>query len=62
MGAWEPVPTFAAQIHVPHNAVTGILNGQRSTIARLAIRVGLSCGTARRYWQNLKSIFGLRRA
>ena len=31
---------FAAHIHVPHNAVTGIMNGERSIGAQMAIRLG----------------------
>ena len=53
---------FAAHIHVPHNAVTGILNGQRSVTARMAIRLGLASGTTPHYRQNLQPIYNLKRA
>ena len=53
---------FAAHIHVPHNAVTDILNGQRSFTARMAIRLGLPSGTTPRYWRNLHAIDDPKRA
>jgi addiction module HigA family antidote len=53
---------FAEHIHVPHNAVTGILNGQRSVTAKMAIRLGLAFGTTPHYWQNLQAIYDLKRA
>ena len=53
---------FAAHIHVPHNAVTGILNGQRSFTARMAIRLGLPSGTTPHNRQNLLPIHNLKRA
>jgi addiction module HigA family antidote len=36
---------FAAHIHVPHNAVTGIINGERAISARMAIRLGRAFGS-----------------
>jgi addiction module HigA family antidote len=53
---------FAAHIHVPHNAVTGILNGERSVSAQMAIRLGQAFGTTPQYWMNLQSIYDLKRA
>ena len=53
---------FAAQIHVPPNAVTDILNGQRSVTARMAIRLGLPFGTTPHDRQNLQAIYALKRA
>ena len=53
---------FAAQIHVPHNAVTDILNGQRSVTPRLATRLGLPFGTTPHDRQNLQAIYALKRA
>ncbi len=53
---------FAAHIHVPHNAVTGIMNGERSISAQMAIRLGQAFGTTPRYWLNLQMIFDLKRA
>jgi addiction module HigA family antidote len=31
---------FAARIRVPHNAVSGVMNGERSISAQMAIRLG----------------------
>src|SRR5690242_151108 len=53
---------FAAHIHVPHNAVTGIMNGERSVTARMAIRLGMAFGTTPEYWLNLQTIYDLKRA
>lgn len=53
---------FADHIHVPHNAVTGILNGERSVSAQMAIRLGQAFGTTPQYWMNLQSIYDLKRA
>jgi len=36
---------FAEHIDVPHNAVTGIMSGERSVSARMAIRPGQAFGT-----------------
>ena len=53
---------FAAHIHVPHNAVTGIMNGERSISAQMAIRLGRAFGTTPQYWLNLQSIYDLKLA
>ena len=53
---------FAAHIHVPHNAVTGIMNGDRSVTAQMAIRLGQAFNTTPQYWQNLQAIYDLKRA
>jgi len=53
---------FAAHIHVPHNAVTGILNGERAVSAQMAIRLAQAFGTTPQYWMNLHSIYDLKRA
>lgn len=53
---------FAEHIHVPHNAVTGIMNGERSISAQMAIRLGRAFGTTPQYWLNLQSIYDLKRA
>jgi addiction module HigA family antidote len=53
---------FAAHVHVPHNAITGILNGDRAISAQMAIRLGRAFGTTPRYWQNLQAIYDLKRA
>jgi addiction module HigA family antidote len=53
--------TFAVHIHVPHNAVTGIMNGERAISAQMAIRLGQAFGTTPHYWLNLQSIYDLKR-
>jgi len=52
---------FAEHIHVPHNAVTGIMNGERSVSAQMAIRLGQAFGTTPQYWMNLQTIYDLKR-
>ena len=51
---------FAVHIHVPHNSVTGIMNGERSISARMAIRLGQAFGTTPEYWLNLQMIYDLK--
>ena len=53
---------FADHIHVPHNAITGILNGERSITAQMAIRIGRAFGTTPQYWLNLQTIYDLKLA
>jgi addiction module HigA family antidote len=53
---------FAQHIGVPHNAVTGIMNGQRAITAQMAIRLGQAFGTTPQYWLNLQTIYDLKRA
>jgi addiction module HigA family antidote len=53
---------FAEHILVPHNAVTGIMNGERSISAQMAIRLGQAFGTTSQYWLNLQTIYDLKRA
>ncbi len=53
---------FAQTIGVAHNAVSGIMNGQRAITARMAIRLGLAFGTTPNYWMNLQSIYDLKKA
>lgn len=53
---------FAEHIHVAHNAVTGIMNGERSISPQMAIRLGLAFDTPPRYWLNLQAIYDLRQA
>jgi antitoxin HigA-1 len=53
---------FAQHIGVPHNAVTGIMNGQRAITAQMAIRLGQAFGTTPQYWLNLQTIYELKRA
>lgn len=52
---------FAEHIQVPHNAVTGIMNGERSVSAQMAIRLGQAFGTTPQYWMNLQAIYDLKR-
>jgi antitoxin HigA-1 len=53
---------FGEHIHVPHNAVTGIMNGERSVSAQMAIRLGQAFGTTPQYWLNLQAIYDLKEA
>ena len=53
---------FAAHIHVPHNAVSGIMNGERSISAQMAIRLGQAFDTTPQYWLNLQTIYDLKQA
>jgi addiction module HigA family antidote len=53
---------FAEHIHVPHNAVTAIMNGERSISAQMAIRLGQAFGTTPQYWLNLQAIYDLKQA
>ena len=53
---------FAEHIGVPPNAVTGILNGERSVSALMAIRFGKAFGTTAQFWVNLQALYDLKRA
>ena len=53
---------FAEHIGVPHNAITGIMNGTRSVTAPMAIRLGKAFGTTPQYWLNLQSRYELKLA
>jgi addiction module HigA family antidote len=53
---------FGEHIGMPHNAVTEIMNGQRSVTAQMAIRLGKALGTTPEYWLNLQTIYDLKRA
>ena len=53
---------FADNIQVAHNAVTAIMNGERSITAPMAIRLGKAFGTTAQYWLNLQTIYDLKRA
>jgi addiction module HigA family antidote len=53
---------FANRIRVPHNAVTAIMNGDRSISAHMAIRLGQAFGTTAQYWLNLQMIYDLKKA
>lgn len=45
---------FAEHIGMPHNAVTGIMNGERSISAQMAIRLSQAFDTTPQYWLNLQ--------
>jgi addiction module HigA family antidote len=47
---------FAEHTRVPHYAVTGIVNGDRSVSAQMAVRLGKAFGTTPPYWLNLQTI------
>ena len=51
---------FGGHIGVPHNAVTGIMNGDRAISAQMAIRLGKAFGTTPHYWLNLQAIYDLK--
>ena len=53
---------FAKHIHVPPNAVTSILNGDRAITAQMAIRLSQVFRTSPQYWMNLQSIYDLKTA
>ena len=53
---------FAEHIHVPHNAITGIMNGNRAITAQMAIRLGKAFNTSPQYWLNLQAMHDLKRA
>jgi addiction module HigA family antidote len=48
---------FAEHIHVPPNAVTAILNGERGVTAQMALRFGQAFGTGPGYWMRLQDIY-----
>lgn len=48
---------FAGHIHVPPNAVTAILNGNRAVTAQMALRLGQAFGTGPGYWMRLQDIY-----
>jgi addiction module HigA family antidote len=53
---------FAEHIHVPHNAIAGIMNGERSISAQMAIRLGQAFSTTPQYWLTLQAIYDLKQA
>jgi addiction module HigA family antidote len=48
---------FAEHIHVPPNAVTGVLNGDRGVSAQMALRLGQAFGTGAGYWMRLQDTY-----
>lgn len=53
---------FAEHIHMPHNAVTEIMNGGRGISAQMAIRLSYAFDTTPQYWLNLQAIYELKLA
>ena len=53
---------FAEHIGVPPNAVTEILNRERSVSALMAIRFGHAFGTTPQFWLTLQQSYDLKRA
>jgi antitoxin HigA-1 len=53
---------FAEHIGVPPNAVTSIMNGERSITAQMALRLAQAFATTPEYWMNLQAIYDLKRA
>jgi antitoxin HigA-1 len=53
---------FAEHVSVPPNAITAILNGDRSITAEMAMRLGKAFGTGERYWMNLQSLYDAKLA
>jgi addiction module HigA family antidote len=53
---------FADHIGVPPNAVTEILNGDRSVTALMAIRLGKAFGTTPQFWLNIQDDYDLKKA
>jgi addiction module HigA family antidote len=53
--------TFAEHIGVPHNAVTGIINGDRSITVQMALRFGQTFETTPQYWLNLQNLNDVKR-
>jgi len=53
---------FAEHIHVPHNAITAIMNGKRAITAQMAHRLARAFETTPQYWLNLQTIYELKKA
>lgn len=51
---------FAAQLDVPTNRITSILNGRRGISADTALRLARFFGTTARFWLNLQASFDLK--
>ena len=54
--------SFARDIGVPPNRITGILNGERAITAETAIRLGERLGTTAEFWMNLQVAHDLETA
>ena len=53
---------LAADIHVPPNRSTEIVNGDRSVTADTAIRLGRYFNTTSHFWLNLQQAYDLSKA
>ena len=53
---------FAQALGVPTNRITGILNGTRAITADTALRLARYLGGDARFWLNLQTAYGLRKA
>lgn len=51
---------FAAQLHIPVNRVTQIINGQRGITADTALRLAIYFGTTPDFWMNLQSVYEIK--
>ncbi len=47
--------SFASHIHVPANAITAIMKGDRGITAEMAMRLARALGTTEQYWLNLQA-------
>ncbi len=52
--------SFAAQLHVPTNRITAILNGQRAITPDTALRLARYFGTTPTFWLNLQMAHDLK--
>jgi addiction module HigA family antidote len=53
---------LAADIDVPANRITEILNGTRAITSDTAVRLGLRLGTSAEFWMNLQASHDLEEA
>jgi addiction module HigA family antidote len=53
---------FAEHVGVPPNAITTIINGERSISVEMAMRLGKAFATGERYWMNLQSRYDAKLA
>ena len=51
---------FAAELHVPTNRITEILNGQRAITADTALRLSAFFGTSAEFWLKLQNAYDLK--
>jgi addiction module HigA family antidote len=58
----EALDMSAAELDVPTNRVTQILNGTRSITGDTALRLAHFFGTSAQFWLNLESLYEIRLA